>query len=147
VLSNGMPHAQADNPGNEFTDVLPPQLTLVSASASSGTAAATVATNTVTWNGAIPASGSVTIMINATLAANASGTVSNQGTASVDVDGNGTNETSIVTSAPSGPAGSPTTFVVQTVAATPTQVPALTPVMLLMLIVLIGLAGMKRRRV
>ena len=44
---------QQNNAGNEFIDVLPASLTLVSASATSGTAVANVGTNTVTWNGAI----------------------------------------------------------------------------------------------
>ena len=47
VLTNISGSAQLDNPGNEFTDILPSQLTLVSASITSGTAVATVATNTV----------------------------------------------------------------------------------------------------
>jgi len=38
VLSNSSTFAQQDNPGNEFIDVLPAGLTLVSASATSGTA-------------------------------------------------------------------------------------------------------------
>jgi len=33
VLTNSGPGAQGDNPGNEFTDVLPAGLTLVSATA------------------------------------------------------------------------------------------------------------------
>ena len=47
VLTNISGSAQLDNPGNEFIDILPSQLTLVSASITSGTAVATVATNTV----------------------------------------------------------------------------------------------------
>jgi uncharacterized repeat protein (TIGR01451 family) len=93
TLTNSGGSAQGDNPGNEFTDVLPASLTLVSASATSGAAVATVGTNTVTWNGAIPAGGSVTITITATIDAGTGGqTISNQGTISYDADGNGTNE-------------------------------------------------------
>ena len=40
TISNTGSGATADNPGNEFTDVLPAGLTLVSATASSGTAVA-----------------------------------------------------------------------------------------------------------
>jgi uncharacterized repeat protein (TIGR01451 family) len=120
VLSNSGPGTQFDNPGNELTDVLPSQLTLISATATSGTAVATVATNTVTWNGSIAAGGSVTITIQALLEADVAPgtTVSNQGTISFDADGNGTNEGSAFTN------GAPTTFV----AAAPTgfdEVPAL----------------------
>ena len=106
--------AQADNPGNELTDVLPASLALVSATATSGTAAATAGTNTVTWNGAIPAGGTVTITITATILPAAAGpTVSNQGTISYDADGNGTNEATAQTDDP-GVAGAanPTSIVV-----------------------------------
>ncbi|MEP7084034.1 MAG: M36 family metallopeptidase, partial [Betaproteobacteria bacterium] len=45
VTNNGTAN-QADNPGNEFTDVLPAGLTLVSAAATSGAAVATIGTST-----------------------------------------------------------------------------------------------------
>src|SRR5437773_10710735 len=54
VLSNSSGSDQQDNPGNEFTDVLSTDLTLVSASANGGTATANTGTNTVTWNGVVP---------------------------------------------------------------------------------------------
>jgi len=115
VLSNTGGGAQADNPGDEFIDVLPAQLTLVSATASSGTAVATVGTNTVTWNGSIAAAGSVTITINANIAASASGTILNQGTIAFDADGNATNETTRLTDDPSVVgAANPTGFGVAT---------------------------------
>ena len=114
-LTNSGPGAQADNPGNEFTDVLPPTLTLVSATATSGTAVATVGTNTVTWNGAIAGErGTVTITITATILPAAAGTtVSNQGTISYDADGNGTNEATAQTDDPAvAGAANPTSVVV-----------------------------------
>ena len=93
MLSNSGNAASLDNAGNEFTDVLPASLTLVSASATSGTAVATVGTNTVTWSGSVPASGSVTITINATINAGAAGTtISNQASFTYDSDSNGTND-------------------------------------------------------
>jgi uncharacterized repeat protein (TIGR01451 family) len=113
VLTNTGSGPQADNPGNEFTDVLPPELTLVSATASAGTAAATIATNTVTWNGALnPVDGAVTLTIQATINAGTSGqTVSNQGSISYDADLNGTNEASGVTDDPGTAAvADPTVF-------------------------------------
>jgi len=115
VITNNGGVAQGDNPGAEFTDVLPPTLTLVSATATSGTAAANVGTNTVTWNGGLAAGASVTITINATIEAdNAPGTtISNQGTIAYDADGDGTNESTAVTDDPATPAsGDPTSFVV-----------------------------------
>ena len=115
TLTNSGTAGQNDNPGNEFTDVLPASLTLVSASASSGTALATVGTNTVTWNGALaPLGGSVTITITATINAGTQGTtITNQGTVSYDADGNGTNESSKATDDPGAPGGNdPTSFIV-----------------------------------
>ncbi len=111
VLTNSGAGPQADNPGNEFTDVLPATLQLVSASATSGTAVGNVGTNTVSWNGALASSASATITITATILPSAAGhTVSNQGTISYDSDGNGSNDASAVTSFPGGVG--PTVFVV-----------------------------------
>jgi fimbrial isopeptide formation D2 family protein/uncharacterized repeat protein (TIGR01451 family) len=94
--------AAADNPGNELDDVLPTSLTLVSAVASSGTAVANLGTNTVTWNGAIPAASSVTVTITATVNAGTEGqTISNQASVAWDADGNGTNEATALSDDPS----------------------------------------------
>jgi uncharacterized repeat protein (TIGR01451 family) len=113
VIGNSGPGAQNDNPGDELTDVLPAGVTLVSANATTGTTLATVATNTVTWNGAIASAGSVIITIQATVdAADATGgTLSNQGTILFDADGNGTNESTVLTDDPGvGGANDPTSF-------------------------------------
>jgi uncharacterized repeat protein (TIGR01451 family) len=122
TIQNTGPFDQQDNPGNEFIDVLPPALTLVSATATSPTAVATVGTNTVTWNGVILANTSVTITINAQVNTGFSGqTVSNQGTINYDADGNGTNETTVLTDDPAvGGADDPTVFVIPGVAEIPT---------------------------
>ena len=120
VLTNLGPLAQFDHAGDEFTDVLPSGLTLVSASASSGTPFANVGLNTVTWNGAIPGNSSVTITIQATINAT-TGTISNQGTVNFDADGNGTNESTLLTDDPgTGTAADPTAFTVGSVIAIPT---------------------------
>ncbi len=113
VISNTGSSASLDNAGNELTDTLPASLTLVSATATGGTA--TTAGNTVNWNGTIPAAGSVTITITATInAGTAAGTtISNQGTVSYDADLNGSNETTVQTDSPAaGGTSDPTTFVV-----------------------------------
>jgi uncharacterized repeat protein (TIGR01451 family) len=149
VLSNSGPNAQSDNPGAEFTDVLPSQLTLVSATATAGTALATVATNTVTWNGSIAAGGSVTITIKATISSGAAiGTsISNQGTLAFDADGNGTNEASGVTDDPAAAgASNPTTFVVG--AQSVLEIPTLDTLGLAVLALLLatGGAGLLRRK-
>ncbi len=113
TLTNGGTGAQADNPGHELTDVLPAQLLLVSAGASSGTAAANVATNTVTWDGGIAAGGSVTITIQATVKPGAGGAISNQGTISYDSDGDGFNDTTALTGDPAAKTpNAPTVFTV-----------------------------------
>ncbi|HEX8410119.1 MAG TPA: lamin tail domain-containing protein [Thermoanaerobaculia bacterium] len=102
VLTNSGPSTQQNNAGDELADVLPSSLTLVSATATGGTALANVGTNTVTWNGSIAAGASVTITINAIirLDATAGTTVSNQGTINYDADGNGTNESTRPTDSP-----------------------------------------------
>jgi uncharacterized repeat protein (TIGR01451 family) len=113
TISNGGASDQQDNPGNEFTDVLPSQLTLVSADASGGTASANIGTNTATWNGIIPSGDAVTIVITATIKAGTEGqTVSNQGTINYDADGNGTNEASTQTDDPSTSGADATVFTV-----------------------------------
>lgn len=114
VVSNAG-SAQGDYAGHELTDVLPASLTLVSANATSGNAVATIPTNTVTWDGAIPASGSVTVTITATLGGPLGGTVvSNQATLLYDADGNGTNEASALSDDPGvGGSANPTTFTVR----------------------------------
>ncbi|HEY0511691.1 MAG TPA: IPTL-CTERM sorting domain-containing protein [Thermoanaerobaculia bacterium] len=114
VLSNTGSTATTDNPGNELTDVLPAGLTLVSATATSGTATATIPTRTVTWNGGIAAGGSVTITVTATVNTGTQGTtLANQATFAYDADVNGTNESSGVSDDPTvGGASDPTSFTV-----------------------------------
>jgi uncharacterized repeat protein (TIGR01451 family) len=106
VLRNDGTATQADNPGDEFVDVLPASLLLASASADAGTAVATPGSNTVTWNGSLAPGASVTITIQATLRSEAvpGTTIQNQGTISFDADVNGNNESSTVTDDP-GTAG------------------------------------------
>jgi uncharacterized repeat protein (TIGR01451 family) len=122
TISNPSATTQLDNPGDEFTDVLPVSLTLVSATATSGTAVANVPTRTVHWNGSIPAAGSVTITITAIVNTGTAGsTISNQGTVFFDADGNGTNESSVLTDNPATTApDDPTSFAVAALAAVPT---------------------------
>jgi uncharacterized repeat protein (TIGR01451 family) len=150
TLTNSGPGAQGDNPGNELTDVLPPTLALVSAMATSGTAVATVGTNTVTWNGAIASGGTVTITITATILPAAAGqTVSNQGTIAYDADGNGTNESTAQTDDP-GAVGTanPTSIVVGGGTPVP-AVPTLSTLGLALLALLLGglaFAILRRRR-
>jgi len=149
VLTNSGNLAQADNTGAEFTDVLPPTLTLVSATASSGTATATVGANTVTWNGTIPASGgTVTITINAKVAGPAGATITNQGACSYDSNGDTANDAACVTDNPAtGTAGDPTTVTAQ--GASIVEVPTLSEVGLALLFLALSGAALlflRRRR-
>ena len=111
---------------------------------------ATVGTNTVTWNGSIPAGGSVTITINATINSGVAPgtTITNQATFNYDADGNGTNEASGVTDNPAaGGAADPTTFQVQG-GNVPPPIPTLDEVGLMLLALLLAMGGavMLRRR-
>nr|MDP9122676.1 DUF11 domain-containing protein [Acidobacteriota bacterium] len=147
VLTNTGSFTQQDNPGDELVDVLPPSLLLKSAGATTGTASANPATNTVTWNGSIPAGGTVTITIQATIAGDAGGQrISNQATVHYDINGDGGNAGQALSNDPKAGAGSnPTVFAVPGVA----QIPTLSEVGLAMLMA--GLAGaalllLRRRR-
>jgi uncharacterized repeat protein (TIGR01451 family) len=140
VINNTGNGPSANNAGNELTDVLPSsQLTLVGASATSGTAVATIGTNTVIWNGSIPAGASVTITITATLnPALQIPTVSNQATLLYDADSNGTNETTVLSDNPATPApNDPTSFAV------PLKIPALSDLGLALLALAIALVAFK----
>jgi uncharacterized repeat protein (TIGR01451 family) len=102
LLINCGPANQADNPGDEFTDVLPAGLTLVSATATSGTVSSPP--NTVHWNGAIPVGGTVTITFTANINAGTTGmTLCNQATINYDADGDGTNESTRLSDDPDEP--------------------------------------------
>ncbi len=147
VLSNAGPADATDDPAvDEFTDVLPSELTLVSASATSGTAAADTGTNTVTWNGGIPAGSDVTITIQATIGDLGEGTqVSNQGNIVYDADGDGTSGDTGVTDDPAtSTVGDATVF---GAGKTP-GIPVLGSTGAALLIVLMALAGaiLVRRR-
>jgi len=120
TLTNSGTADQLDNPGDEFTDTLPALLTVGTPTASSGTVSAS-GTNPVTWNGTIPAGGSVVITIPATISMSAGGQViSNQGSASFDANNDGINDTNVLTDAPGGTAGDATSFTALTEAAIPT---------------------------
>jgi uncharacterized repeat protein (TIGR01451 family) len=77
VLVNDGPDALVDS----FTDILPAGLTLQSASASSGSIS--ISANTATWNGLVPAHGSVVLSITAQIGMGTQGTeICNSGTLS-----------------------------------------------------------------
>ncbi len=145
VLTNTSTSPQADNPGDELTDILPPELTLVSASATAGTAIANTATNTVTWNGAIPGGASVTITIQTTVAAGPAVTsISNQATFFYDADGDGSNESSGVTDDPTQPGAADPT-VLQIIINGP-EIPTLDVLGVALLTALLAVIGARRLR-
>jgi uncharacterized repeat protein (TIGR01451 family) len=149
MLTNNGSGTQGDNPGNEFIDVLPASLTLLSASATSGTVVAFLPTRTVTWNGSLPGEASVTIIIHAMINGNvADGTViSNQGTIAYDADGNGTNEATAMTDDPRTPgAADPTTFQVQGPDVFPVPTLGGAGLLLLAMLLAVGGAVMLRKR-
>jgi uncharacterized repeat protein (TIGR01451 family) len=90
VLSNSGLAAQEDLPSHELLDALPPQLSVVSASATSGVATVDYAGDAVAWNGRIPGEGEVMITIIAALHPVPTGTlVSNHARLTFDRDRDG----------------------------------------------------------
>jgi len=146
VLTNTGTGAQGDNPGYEFTDTLPAGVTYAGATASSGTVGFGPGA-LVHWDGAIPAGGSVTITIGATIDATASGSIANQGAVSYDGDGNGSNESSAPTDDPAGPgAADPTVFSIAGAPTPAAPVPALDRFALLLLIGALAAVAWRTRR-
>jgi uncharacterized repeat protein (TIGR01451 family) len=151
VLSNEGDVAQGDNPGDELTDVLPADLTLVGATATAGTATANVGTNTVTWNGVLGAGASVTVTIDALIDAGVAPdtVIANQGTVAFDGDADGTNESSTLTDDPAvGGAADPTALTVVGGGGGPNvvEIPAAGPAGLLALAALLALVAARRLR-
>jgi uncharacterized repeat protein (TIGR01451 family) len=134
-LLNPGPFAQADNPGDELTDTLPPQVALLGATATSGMVG--TAGNMVTWNGAVPVLGTVTLEIDARVEEGTLGeTVCNQAILATDPDGDGVNDTVVVSDDPGLPgAADETCFRVVTFLA---KVPALSPTALAALAALLA---------
>jgi uncharacterized repeat protein (TIGR01451 family) len=140
VLRNEGLGPQGDNPGDELTDTLPEQLTLLEASASSGTL--TVAGNAVAWNGAVGAMAEVTIELLAEIEAGTLGeSVCNQAFLYEDSDADGVNDTPIRSDDPRIRPGTadPTCFVVCPPGAA--IIPALSPMALLLLAGLLAALG------
>ena len=96
LLRNDGRTPQTDNPGPELTLLLPAGLSPTGSRASAGTV---TTANPVTWNGAIPAGGTVTITIDAVPGPGTVGsTLCNQATVFFDADADGINEESSLVS-------------------------------------------------
>lgn len=115
VLSNTGDIDQQDNPGDEFVDELPEELSVTGIQVVSGGGTIANSFNTVTWNGAILSGGSVVLEIEATILPGFRGQmVSNQGQIYYDGDNDGQNEGITYTDDPAQPGFfDPTTFTIQ----------------------------------
>jgi uncharacterized repeat protein (TIGR01451 family) len=92
---------QADNPSDEFVDVLSSLLTVVPAASGASSGTLVFSGNAARWNGSIDAGATVTITIQATVNAGTNGMmVSNQGTVYFDSQHRGTNDTTVFTDDP-----------------------------------------------
>jgi uncharacterized repeat protein (TIGR01451 family) len=114
VISNTGTADMPNNPGAEMIDQIGAGVKPRSRgdTASSGTLTYTAASRTYTWNGSIPAGGSVTITFEVTIQKGAGSDtfiplVCNQAAVSIDADLNGSNETTILTTDPTPIAGAP----------------------------------------
>ena len=146
VLTNSAADAQVNDPINpEFTDTLPAELTLLDASADSGTASITGAT--VRWDGRIEGDGgAVVLSIDAQIAGSAlNATIVNQGDIFFDSDGDGTNDTVAPTDDPDLPGpDDPTVFVAGSIVDVPT-LHGLGMSALALLLALCALGALRRR--
>lgn len=123
VITNTGTGFQEDAAGDEFSDILPTQITLVGTPTStSGTITVTGTTpKTVHWNGSLAPGASVTITISATVNAGTGGsTVANQGTVNYDSNRDLTNETAAQTTPPSGSGSTNFAVTGQAIAEVPT---------------------------
>jgi FG-GAP-like repeat len=113
TLTNLGTNPQPDTAQDELVDTAPAGITVTGADDGADPGTVSVAGNTVRWNGAIPASASVAVTIQATVDIGTAGSViANQGTIAYDSDGNGTGDATHPTDDPALPgAGDPTSFV------------------------------------
>jgi len=105
TISNTGAAAQANNPGNEFEDIVPQNSTYVegSATATSGIIAYESGTDKIIWNGAIPGESSVALSFDVTvdLGLFNGALISNQGTVYWDSDEDHVNDKTELTDDPS----------------------------------------------
>jgi uncharacterized repeat protein (TIGR01451 family) len=104
TISNTGEADQSDNPGNEFEDVLPDNITYIndSATATSGTINYDSGLNKITWNGGVPAESAVSLTFQVTVDQGLENGVilSNQGIIFWDSNENGTNDANELTDDP-----------------------------------------------
>ncbi len=101
VVNNVGDGDQPDDPAShELIDMLADELSLLDATADSGTVTPDVAGNAVYWNGLLPAGGSVLIRIRATVNATDPMMISNQAQVNFDGDGDGSNDSQALSTDP-----------------------------------------------
>jgi len=103
VIRNDGDADQGNNPGPEFTDPLPQFMAYVPGSVSATSGTATIEEAQVTWDGSIPAGGTVTITFQVTIDNTTPNhtTICNQGVIHWDSTGDGANDAEKVTDDPS----------------------------------------------
>jgi uncharacterized repeat protein (TIGR01451 family) len=146
-VGSGTQPDDADDP--EFTDTLPPELTLSSAMLVSGPGSVSTTGNTVRYDGALEPGESATIVVEASIDLAATNlTIENQGTAFFDTDGDGENETEEPSDDPTtGAVDDPTAFVVGGNDLGPPEIPTLSQwgaMLFAGLLSLLGLFGLRR---
>jgi uncharacterized repeat protein (TIGR01451 family) len=142
VLLNPGPFDQGDNQGSELVDLLPAALTMIEATASAPEVR--IEGRNVIWNGAVPAGGTVTIDITASIGAGAlAPPLCNRGKLFTDPDGDGDNDEASATDDPRLPGASDPTCLDTLV---PLEVPTLPAAGLLALVLLLAAAGFRRLR-
>ncbi len=155
ALSNVGDDDQPDDPASdELVDILPPQLALTLASATSGTVSFDLASNTVRWNGVLAAGAApVLIQIEADVLITQPALISNQATVHYDSDGDGANDATRLSTDPAL-AGEAEPTVFQFAGTAPGNTPIMIPVNnkrgLLGLVLLMTLAAggtLMRRRI
>ena len=145
VVTNVGAGTQNDNPGPEFEDILPEELILDDAQATSGSVTLDLPAKTVRWDGSLASGESVVITIFASISVDAVGEIANQGCVFSDTDDDGTNDLKGVTDDPDvGGQDDPTVIDIP-----PTiGIPTLSEVALLLLtaiLIVAGLGTLRRR--
>lgn len=138
VIRNDGIGPQADLPGDELLDVLPDELALSDAIATSGIVDADPGTNTVRWNGSLASGAEATLEITASVRHLGDGVIENQGEFFYDSDGDGTNDAFGLTDDPNLPGPDDTTLFSTL---SPVEIPALGGAGRAILALLLALAG------
>ena len=105
MITNDGCEAQGDNPGHEFTDVIPQHMAYVPNSVSATSGTASIEQGKIVWDGEIPVGGVITITFQTVIDANTPNqtTICNQGHVHWDSNVDGTNDADEPTDDPATP--------------------------------------------